>query len=233
MSRHDKIDRYTVEKLNTTDVDYINVLKDIDNKTYARADKIFAHYWTSNNRPPKISNENIFKRTISIFNRAIIFHALSTGNPIKLPCNMGYIVATKIKVDVKVHENGELDLENSRLLVDRKATLDLWKENPEAKKLKKLVYRDLEYYISIKWMKPGIVNAKCYYLSKNINIPMNRYFLTNEPEVLNLYRESSHEYKKTTDEELDILRYGKLMQTCKSNNRMYSSFGYNRFKNKI
>ena len=70
----------------------------------------------------------------------MFFKEVLKNNPWKLPLNLGVIEIRKFKLKPRLTEDGELD--KKTVVLDYKKTNDLWERDPEAKRKKKLIFRD-------------------------------------------------------------------------------------------
>lgn len=90
---------------------------------------------TSQN-PYNISRK-LYGQIIREFNKRVMDRILYEAQDFKIPCRLGYIGIRKYKNKLKVDENGKV---LNRFPVNWKATWDLWKEDPEARKKGKKVH---------------------------------------------------------------------------------------------
>lgn len=75
-------------------------------------------------------------KVIDQFNKSLRDEILNNSFDFRLPCRLGTLGIRKKKLTPWINDEGKLI---NNLPVDWKATLDLWEEDPEAKKEKKLV----------------------------------------------------------------------------------------------
>jgi hypothetical protein len=121
------------------------------------------HFKTLMNKNWKVHKDSEFymRRTmysdiLREFNTAIADCLLYEAFEFILPCNLGKISIRKKKPEVTVDDNGNII---NRLPVDRKATHELWEEDPQAKADKKYIYHLNEH-------SNGYI-ATFYYRKKN------------------------------------------------------------------
>lgn len=98
-----------------------------------------------------------FNDTFTLLTKLIRTEIINTGSEYTLPFGLGKIYLTKVKCGVSKNKNGTLRINYPK---DYKATNDLWKSDPEAKKNRKFV-RHLNrhsdgYFYRIIYSKPKI-----------------------------------------------------------------------------
>jgi hypothetical protein len=106
---------------------------------YGRAD-MYKHYIESTEKKPEgiqVSYSD-YCTVLNKFNKDISKAIMENAYEFILPSRVGIIRIKKYKPKIKVKDNGELITNN--LAVDYKATNELWRNNPEAKKAGKKVF---------------------------------------------------------------------------------------------
>ena len=79
-----------------------------------------------------------FAEVVSIMNTTMVENMITNNFVITLPFRLGNISIVKNKQNNTVEEDGTLSKKGRA--IDWKSTMDLWKENPEAKEEKTLIY---------------------------------------------------------------------------------------------
>lgn len=79
-----------------------------------------------------------FAEVVSIINTTMVEHMITKNLVVELPFRLGNISIVKNKQTIKIEEDGTISKKGRA--IDWKSTMDLWEEDPEAKKEKTLIY---------------------------------------------------------------------------------------------
>ena len=111
-------------------------------------------------------DEKEYSKVIKAFNSKLIDY-IYNGACIEFPYSLGDLHIVKYKEKMKFDEKGNLMTKGKRKLIDWKATKELWEENEEAKKIKKLVsYDNIHsdgYKFRVKWKRYHTVRTNRLY----------------------------------------------------------------------
>jgi len=95
----------------------------------------------------------VINKAVHEVNRKIVQRMIDHNFIFKMPYKLGTIIILKNKPKVRMMPNGRLNLP-----IDMHATQQLWKEQPETRKVKYIYHRNLHsggYVASFKWKKTG------------------------------------------------------------------------------
>jgi hypothetical protein len=79
-----------------------------------------------------------YRKIVNRFNSEVTTLILEKSFEFRLPCRLGYLRIKKCKSSLKLDADGKL--KTTALKVDWHKTEQLWKDNPEAAELKKVIY---------------------------------------------------------------------------------------------
>jgi len=102
-------------------------------------DDIYKHYHAKqikNNKP--VTEKIIFKKIINYFNKEICRNIVEKSVEYRLPYRLGYLRIRKHKTRLIVSPDGKL--KTNHMYPNWEATKNLWKNNEEARKNKKIVF---------------------------------------------------------------------------------------------
>jgi hypothetical protein len=96
-------------------------------------------------------DKKTFRKVLNSINKALFHLILYEGFDFKIPYRLGNFVIYLKKNIPKLDENG--NLKKNSLPVNWKETLQLWEENEEARREKKLIYYTNKYIGKLYWDK--------------------------------------------------------------------------------
>ena len=101
-------------------------------------------------------NQKLFKAILTLFFKELVRRIIEESLVFRLPYRLGIIgIKKRPNRDIVYDENGKLDYKKSKLKIDFGETNKMWKEYPELKAQKKVVYHENDHSgntnVKIEW----------------------------------------------------------------------------------